>query len=354
VAFDESTVSQIKADPKVFTQLLDHIHMSTEISIEVNCNSFKARSHHADDNLNMFPMGNSSSSSSSQINDSMRRAMSTGVNLDTQEFDVFDIKSQYPHAHDEDATEVLIFCIKEFRALLGFCEAQDLSDFQLLFTRTGKPLKMCCRPRHCEVSVVMSTLMPQMRDNEVVLENDANVRVSSRDRTAVDSATAAVHVQGGGGERRSFSGSKSKAIVANNSSSRTFAGTNSNRNSNVDTSPSESHITKSTVVFDDPSIVQEEREATSVSFDFSHHVTTSPYEANRRTNHRRLGNGNSNNRDYNGDDDDDDTAAARAIMHLHDSTVTISDTINEQGITGHSKNDFSTNNIHGNFDENMP
>ncbi len=49
VGFDDASASRIKADPKVFTQLLDHIHMSQEISIEVSHQMFRVRSFHSDD-----------------------------------------------------------------------------------------------------------------------------------------------------------------------------------------------------------------------------------------------------------------------------------------------------------------
>lgn len=176
VAFDDESASQIKADPKVFIKLLEHIHLSQEISIIADENTFKIKSFHADDD---FLNGLSQARDNNLVHDnSMRRVISTGVNIDTSEFDVYNFKPINIDEEDEEEDgnqrnyQELIFCIKEFRAMLAFCETQDLSDFQLLFTKTGRPMKLSCLQRHFEVDILMSTLTPNASSKASAVERE--------------------------------------------------------------------------------------------------------------------------------------------------------------------------------------
>lgn len=46
VTFDENEISQLTAEPKIFSRLLEHIQHSHEVSIEINDNGFRLKSFH--------------------------------------------------------------------------------------------------------------------------------------------------------------------------------------------------------------------------------------------------------------------------------------------------------------------
>ena len=87
--FDEDTSSYLQSEPKVFTQLLDHIYQSPEIIVDASSNTFRVRSFHSE-----------------QLHDT-KRHLSTGLSIDVKEFDLYEFKG------GEEVSEELIFCSKE-------------------------------------------------------------------------------------------------------------------------------------------------------------------------------------------------------------------------------------------------
>lgn len=105
--FDEEQCSYVRAKPKLFSQLLNHIYQSPEVCMEAGAGVFSVRSFHkAVDGVQNNEGANA-------------RFMQTGLSVNIQEFD------QYEYLSTEQSEE-LIFCVREVRnsvccVLCGFC-----------------------------------------------------------------------------------------------------------------------------------------------------------------------------------------------------------------------------------------
>eukprot|EP01035_Chromulina_nebulosa_P021423 gene21423-27751_t len=70
-----------------------------------------------------------------------RKTMITGVNVNIEEFDIYEYKGVYSttsqSGNNNDNVDELIFCIKEFKAMLLFCESLNINDFRFWFINAG-------------------------------------------------------------------------------------------------------------------------------------------------------------------------------------------------------------------------
>ena len=99
--FDERSCSSVQAKPKLFAQLLGHIHQSPEVSLLAGPEFFNVRSFHKLENLKSNDT-NAANAAAGGAN----RFMSTGLNVNLQEMDKYLYVSEYE-------SEELIFCVKE-------------------------------------------------------------------------------------------------------------------------------------------------------------------------------------------------------------------------------------------------
>jgi hypothetical protein len=106
--FDLKDKCSMILKPKVLIQLLDHLHRSTEICLEVTSDSFSVRSFHK-------PVVD--------IDIELKGYMSTGLSLNILEIDEYNL--------NVDTSEQLIFCVKEVRSFLGYCEGEHVVDLAL-------------------------------------------------------------------------------------------------------------------------------------------------------------------------------------------------------------------------------
>ena len=97
--FEETGKCCMVVKPKILIQLFDHLHRSTEICLEVGPENFTVRSFHKP---------------GADIDSDLKGHMSTGLSLNIQEIDEYNLSF--------DTGEQLIFCMKEVRSFLGYCE----------------------------------------------------------------------------------------------------------------------------------------------------------------------------------------------------------------------------------------
>eukprot|EP01038_Epipyxis_sp_PR26KG_P006974 gene6974-9534_t len=146
---EDTAVSSMQASPKVFIQLLDHIHQSHEVLIEVAPGRFIIKSFHKERQQSNTPRKLSSLSSSS--------VMKTGLIVSIQEFDKFELFS--------DENEEFIFCLKEFNSFLALCDAIEGTYFTFYFTNAGSPIKLICRIQEVTIDLIMATIRSSSYDN---------------------------------------------------------------------------------------------------------------------------------------------------------------------------------------------
>lgn len=121
--FDEESSSKLSVEPKIFAQVLEHLHQTAgEIEIDASVDSFRIKSFHQEQAVEISAVSG------------LRRYMSTEMSLDTAEFDLYEYRSS-------EREEELVFCIKEVKAFLGLCEANEISDLRLFFSESGVPIK---------------------------------------------------------------------------------------------------------------------------------------------------------------------------------------------------------------------
>jgi hypothetical protein len=121
--FDEVGSSKLSVEPKIFTQVLEHLHQTTgEIEIEASADSFHIKSYHQEHDVEISTLSG------------LRKYMSTEMSLDTAEFEVYEYNSSV-------GGEELVICIKEVKALLGLCEANEVADLCLYFSQSASPIK---------------------------------------------------------------------------------------------------------------------------------------------------------------------------------------------------------------------
>lgn len=131
VEFNDSDVNYVKASPKIFSKILDHIPSSPEIFIYADPNNFKVQSH-------------------CRVGQDAKK-ISTELCIQTEEFD------EYVYKSDSDNVSI-IFTIKEMKALLGVCEAKKIDEFYLFFTHAGSPIKFSCSSEFFNISLVQMTI----------------------------------------------------------------------------------------------------------------------------------------------------------------------------------------------------
>jgi hypothetical protein len=93
--FHEENCSVVRAKPKLFAQLLAHIHQSPEVLIDAGADSFTVRSFHKAD---------------AQL-DGQNRFMSTGLSVNLSEFEQYEYMSRR-------TSEELIFCVREVMCIV--------------------------------------------------------------------------------------------------------------------------------------------------------------------------------------------------------------------------------------------
>ena len=123
---NETGISLIKCEPKVFVKLLEHIYHSHEMIIEASATSFRICSHSGADQQNQRLL--SANKSNLPIIDILKGTMTTGINIEIREFDVYEFRgiltqSQSSNYHNSQhhrrvgngssVVEEMIFCIKE-------------------------------------------------------------------------------------------------------------------------------------------------------------------------------------------------------------------------------------------------
>jgi hypothetical protein len=132
--FDEENSSRLSVEPKVLHQVLDHLHQaSAEIAIDASSSIFRVKSFHQEQAAEAASFSG------------LRRFMSTEMSLDTSEFDVYEYRS-------EERNEELVFCMKELKAFLGLCEANEVPDLRLFFCGSGMPIKFSIETPTFEVT----------------------------------------------------------------------------------------------------------------------------------------------------------------------------------------------------------
>lgn len=150
-----------------------------EICIEPSEDSFKIKSFHQ---ISQNPDVNAIT------NIVKRNKMTSSITINVEEFDVYqfnpkliDIAQRTQSSNDE-----VIFCLKELKALLTFCDSANLNQFAFWFGIPGDPIKLSCKHTYFEVNLIMSTLeskvsyateeddqqQQQEEDNENMLENE--------------------------------------------------------------------------------------------------------------------------------------------------------------------------------------
>jgi hypothetical protein len=100
--FDEDACSFLRAKPKLFVQLLNHIYQSPEICMEAGADFFSVRSFHKANDGVLDAEG------APPV-----RFMSTGLSVSIQEFEQYEYVSTV-------RSEELIFCVKEVRTSANF------------------------------------------------------------------------------------------------------------------------------------------------------------------------------------------------------------------------------------------
>jgi len=133
----DSVLHRVRARPKLLIEALRHIHGAHEISFEATSGielKIASQHHHQLSNQD--------------------RMVNTEMRIPEDDFEEFSISE--PKVR-------LIFSVKEFRALLGFCEANgvDISDVFLLFNESGSPLMFTTASRVEDPLATVSTPGPE-------------------------------------------------------------------------------------------------------------------------------------------------------------------------------------------------
>jgi len=131
VLFDDTEASYVKASPKIFLRILEHIPSSPEIYIHADANNFKVQSRNT--------IGLET------------KNISTELCIKTEEFDEYVYKS-------DNESECIIFTVKEMKALLGICEAKGIEEFYLFFSYAGSPIKLSCNSDLFSINLIQMTL----------------------------------------------------------------------------------------------------------------------------------------------------------------------------------------------------
>lgn len=108
--FDEDECSSLRAKPKVFSQILDHLRASGEAAVQASAESFSVTSFHKT-NFGAAAL------TMQQQQAELKRHMSTGLTVSLQEFDEYAFR---PDLAARGAVVELIFCLKEVHATMRY------------------------------------------------------------------------------------------------------------------------------------------------------------------------------------------------------------------------------------------
>lgn len=130
--FDEEHCSYVRAKPKLFSQLLNHIYQSPEVCMEAGAGVFSVRSFHkAVDGLHLNNEGGNA------------RFMQTGLSVNIQEFD------QYEYLSPAQSEE-LIFCVREVSTLCQvYCTLFGCNQLQFHLDCAGECIFGLCGNSRC-------------------------------------------------------------------------------------------------------------------------------------------------------------------------------------------------------------
>ena len=109
--FHEENCSYVRAKPKLFATLLNHIHHSPEVLMVAGGDFFSVRSFHKSDALHSSAGANMGGGEGG----TNARFMHTGLSVNIQEFD------QYEYLSADTQSEELIFCVKEVSERVSEC-----------------------------------------------------------------------------------------------------------------------------------------------------------------------------------------------------------------------------------------
>ncbi|OQR84259.1 hypothetical protein ACHHYP_13673 [Achlya hypogyna] len=117
--FDKAaSPSRIKLRPFHLTTLLQHIHGTDEVSMTCSKTQVRFESYYTN------PLD-------------IKNHVHTETTVDTSEFVSYNFQS--PDSND-DAVVQLIYCLKEIRALLAYCDACGLAELVFYFSEGGSPI----------------------------------------------------------------------------------------------------------------------------------------------------------------------------------------------------------------------
>jgi len=87
--------------------------------------------------------------------------------------DINFLKFKHYLIRGQEASEELVFCMKELKAMIGLCEAAELQDLTFQFTGNGMPVKFSCIHSAFTASLIIATLFQRDSDTqEAALADD--------------------------------------------------------------------------------------------------------------------------------------------------------------------------------------
>ncbi|OQR91119.1 hypothetical protein THRCLA_09105 [Thraustotheca clavata] len=114
--FDKaSSLNRIKIRPYHLTTLLQHIHGTDEVSMTCSKTQVRFESYYNN------PLD-------------VKNHVHTETTVDTREFIAYTFQS------DQDSIVQLIFCLKEIKAMLSYCDSCGLTELTLYFSEGGSPI----------------------------------------------------------------------------------------------------------------------------------------------------------------------------------------------------------------------
>jgi hypothetical protein len=121
---------------KILSQLFEHFHRSPEVLAIASPEAFGVRSFR------------------SQVFNTVAeqlKYLSTGLNLNPQDFDVYDYQGR------QDKVE-MIFCMREVAAFVGFSEAIEVADVDFFFSTGGRAVKYHSKQDYIKSTLVLATI----------------------------------------------------------------------------------------------------------------------------------------------------------------------------------------------------
>ncbi len=136
--FDYTSASSIQSSPNLLLQhMFNQMKGTAEVIASATACSFSIRSYHDQNRL--------------QGGASLKRVLQTEATIPGKDFDAYIFKG------DADSGEDMIFSIKEVRAFLSLCEAVDVENVQVSFTRGGDPMQFFGNTNNFSLELMMAT-----------------------------------------------------------------------------------------------------------------------------------------------------------------------------------------------------